>query len=260
MKQFEELIKIAKKLRSKKGCPWDRAQTHKTLKPYMVEESYELLNAIDSKDDQKIMDELGDVLLQVVLHSRIGCERNKFDIKDVIKNISEKMKRRHPHVFSGKKAKNAEDVWKRWEEIKKGEKDVKSILDSVPKAMPALYRAEKVQKKAARIGFDWDSVAGAWDKVFEEIKEIENVIAGEKPKSKLKKLSEELGDLLFSVVNVARKLDINAEEALQGANNKFSKRFHFIEKYCKKYNRDLNNMTLKEMDRIWNLSKKQNKR
>lgn len=255
MKEFDELVSAIKRLRSKKGCPWDRGQTHKTLKPYIVEEAYELLSAIDGKDSRKIKDELGDVLLQVILHSQIGSESKKFNIKDVIKSISEKMKRRHPHVFSGKKASGVDDVWKKWEEIKRGEGNARSILDSVPKAMPALYRADKVQKKAARVGFDWDNVAGAWDKIFEEIKEIEGILGKKNGKNKIKELSEEIGDLIFSVVNVSRKLGINAEEALQGATAKFSKRFLFIEKYAKKHKKKLDEMSLTQMDRLWRAAK-----
>ncbi len=259
-KKFEELVKIVKQLRSPKGCPWDRVQTHETLKPYMVEEVYEALEAIDSGDARKLEEELGDMLLHIVMHANMAAEKKKFDIGGVIGSISAKMIARHPHVFGKKKAKSVAEVWARWEEQKqkevilKGEQH-KSILSSIPQYLPGLYRADKVQRRAARVGFDWDSVAGAWDKVHEEEEEIRDVIAKSKlksQKSKLgKKLKEEIGDLLFAVVNVARKLNIDAEEALQVSTSKFIRRFKGIEKHAKVKGVKLTNMSLKEMDRVW---------
>ena len=270
-KNFIELIKIVRRLRAPKGCPWDRVQTHATLKPYMVEEVYEALEAIDQKDYNKLAEELGDMLLHIVMQAEMGREEDKFTIDDVISSISAKMIRRHPHVFSNKKVKNVEEVWKRWEEIKakevKGKSEkVKSILESVPNALPALYRADKVQRRAARVGFDWNNVAGAWTKVYEELKEIHVLLKKKKNprlKSRIKayrdfsrglrseKLKEELGDLLFAVVNVARKLDIDAEEALQNATSKFMRRFKEIEKHARKSGGHINKMTLPEMDAVW---------
>lgn len=254
MKEFDSLVKVIKKLRGKRGCPWDRKQTHKSLKPYLIEEAYEALHAIEKKDNEKLKGELGDVLLQVVLHAQIASENGKFGIKDVVNSIKEKMVRRHPHVFAGKKIKGVEQVWSNWEEIKSRESSARSILDSIPKAMPALYRADKTQKKAARVGFDWDNVAGAWDKVFEELEEIREVI-GSKPLKK-KRLSEEMGDLLFSIVNVARKMGLNSEETLHNSVEKFSKRFFRIEKHCRKKGISLSGLSLDEMERLWEEAKK----
>ncbi len=254
MKEFDGLVNVIRKLRGKRGCPWDRKQTHSSLKPYVVEEAYELIHAIDKKDNAKIMDELGDVLLQVVLHARIAEEKGEFGIRDVINSIRNKMVRRHPHVFAGKKVKGVMQVWSNWEQIKSEEASVRSILDSIPKAMPALYRADKTQKKAARVGFDWDNVAGAWDKVFEELEEIREVI-GSKPLKK-KRLSEEMGDLLFSIVNVARKMGLNSEETLHNSVEKFSKRFFRIEKHCRAKGALLSELSLDEMEKLWNKAKK----
>lgn len=253
MKEFDDLTGVIKKLRGKNGCPWDKKQTHSSLKPYLVEESYEALNAIDKKDFKKLRDELGDVLLQVVLHAQIASEKGRFGIEDVIRSIKEKMVRRHPHVFAGKKIKGVGQVWSNWEEIKSKESSARSILDSIPKAMPALYRADKTQKKAARVGFDWDNVAGAWDKVFEELDEIKEVLDS-KPLKK-KRLSEEIGDLLFSIVNVARKMGLNSEETLQGSVEKFSKRFAKIEKHCRRKEIKLSRLSLEEMEALWAAAK-----
>jgi tetrapyrrole methylase family protein/MazG family protein len=267
-KKFNELIKVVQKLRAPKGCPWDRVQTHATLKPYMVEEVYEALEAIDSKDYKKLAEELGDMLLHIVMQAEMGREEKKFTIDDVIDSISAKMIRRHPHVFGNKKVKSVEEVWKRWEEIKakevQGKSDkVKGILESVPNALPALYRADKVQRRAARVGFDWNSVAGAWKKVYEEEAEIHRILKaqGSKLKTKTKnlRLKEEIGDLLFAIVNVARKLDIDAEEALQNATSKFMRRFKEIELHASKKGSHISKMTLPEMDRIWNdIKRKEN--
>ena len=260
MKEFDELRDVVARLRGKNGCPWDKKQTHKTLKPYLVEEAYEALDAIDKGEPKKLRDELGDLLLQIMLHSQIAAEKGSFNIKDVARSIKEKMIRRHPHVF-GKKtgaehcsARTEKEIWSNWEEIKKDEAVYRSILDSIPKALPALYRAEKSQKKAARVGFDWDNVAGAWDKVEEELREIKALLRS-KGSSK-KRLEEEIGDLLFSVVNVTRKSNISAENALHLATKKFSKRFLHIEEHAKKHSKKLNDITLKQMDRLWNEAKK----
>ncbi|MCX5749652.1 MAG: nucleoside triphosphate pyrophosphohydrolase [Candidatus Saganbacteria bacterium] len=257
MKRFKDLIKIIDKLRGKNGCPWDKKQTHRSLKPYVIEEAYEMLQAIDKKDDKKLCDELGDLLLQVILHSRIAKERKAFSVEDVIKGINEKMTRRHPHVFAKRKVSGVDEVWKNWEEIKSDEAEYRSILDSIPKALPALYRAEKAQKKAARVGFDWDEIAGAWDKVREEMGEIKELLRKDSKTKALKsRLAEEIGDLLFAVVNVSRKTGINAEEALHDAVVKFSGRFRFIERHAKKSRIKLSKMNLDEMESLWKKAKK----
>jgi len=282
-KKFDELVSIVRRLRAPKGCPWDRVQTHATLKPYMVEEVYEALEAIDLKDNKKLAEELGDMLLHVVMQAEIGREKKEFTIDDVIDSISAKMVRRHPHVFSNKKVKSVAEVWQRWEEIKGKEKAGKGeahkgILESVPQSLPALYRADKIQRRAARVGFDWNSIAGAWSKVHEEEKEVQALLrksknsrlagsrntsyynnkdAGQSSKSKQKgRVKEELGDLLFAIVNVSRKLDVDAEEALQDATTKFMRRFKGIEQHAKKSGRHISKMTLPEMDKIWNDIKK----
>jgi len=237
----------------------------------MVEEVYEALEAIDSKDYKKLAEELGDMLLHIVMQAEMGREEKKFTIDDVIDSISAKMVRRHPHVFSKSKVKSVEEVWRKWEEIKgkenaeKGEEHI-GILESVPHALPALYRADKVQRRAARVGFDWNSIAGAWDKIDEERNEIYSLLRKFKiQSSKLKAqnkfktpnkrqkemIKEELGDLLFAVVNVSRKLDIDPEESLQDATSKFMRRFKKIELHAKKSGLHVNKLTLPEMDAVW---------
>ena len=251
-KKFEKFVEIVKKLR--RDCPWDREQTIDTLKPYLVEEVYEAIEAIKDKDYSRLTEELGDMLLHVVMLSVFAAETKKFDVEDVIDSISSKMVRRHPHVFGKGKAKGKEEVWMRWEKIKgKETKDEgrkhKGVLESVPQSLPALYRADKIQRRAARVGFDWDVVAGAWEKVHEELDEIHALLNSKFKSQKSKVLSgikEEIGDLLFAVVNVARKLNIDAEEALQDANTKFMRRFSKIESKLKK-----KKMTLAQMDALW---------
>ena len=257
--KFEGFIDIVRKLR--KGCPWDREQTIESLKPYLVEEVYEAIQAIDDQEYQKLAEELGDMLLHIVMLSVFAQEDDYFSVQDVIDSISAKMVRRHPHVFAKGKAKTKEEVWLKWEKIKQVEKKnkgrrEKGMLESIPRCLPALYRAEKVQRRAARVGFDWDEVAGAWDKVHEEMDEVKSEIRNTKSetntKSKIRnsKLKEEIGDLLFAIVNVARKLEIDPEDALQMANTKFMKRFSKIEpKLLEK------RMTLAEMDVLWEQAK-----
>lgn len=259
MKDFDRLVKVIATLRKK--CPWDKEQTHETLKPYMVEEVYEAIEAIDSGDRQKLCEELGDMLLHIVMHAEMAREEKAFDINDVAKMIADKMVRRHPHVFGEKKAKKLSEIWERWEEIKKTEagKTGKSILDSVPRSLPALYRADKVQRRAARVGFDWDKVAGALGKVREETEEIQEVLntkKGKRSRATRARLKEELGDLLFAVVNVTRKAEIDAEEALQAATSKFARRFGEIEKRAAEKGVKVKELGLKYMDRVWEEVKK----
>ena len=239
-------MKIVRTLREK--CPWDRVQTFESLKPYLVEEIYEAIQAIDDKNFKKLSEELGDMLLHVVMLANMGREKSRFSVEDVIDSIKRKMIKRHPHVFGKIKAKTAEEVVGRWERIKKARRH-KGILESIPQSLPALYRADKVQKRAARFGFDWDRVAGAWEKVHEELDEIHELLKVETRKSKVvsRRIKEEIGDLLFAVVNVARKLNLDAEEALQQANTKFMRRFGKIEKKLQK-----KKMTLAQMDALWN--------
>jgi MazG family protein len=258
---FEAFVEIVKELRKK--CPWDREQTLESLKPYLVEEVYEAIQAIDDKNNKRLNEEIGDMLLHVVMLSVFLSEKSRYSILDVIKSISDKMIRRHPHVFAKGKVKTKEEVWARWEKIKAKGKKHKGILESIPRSLPALYRAEKFQKRAARVGFDWDKVAGAWEKVHEEMDEIHELLKA-KAKAQAKggkaKIKEEIGDLLFAVTNVARKLEIDAEEALQNANAKFMRRFSKIEKALRKTSSRGTSvrgkkMTLKEMDALWEKAK-----
>ena len=250
-----KLLEVVRKLRSPQGCPWDREQTHDSLKPFLVEETYEALEAIDNKDMPALCGEMGDVLLQVVLHAQLAEEQKLFTFEDVVNGITEKMIRRHPHVFSDTTADTVNDVLVNWEKIKKteqtSEQQVVSVLDNVPKTLPSLSRADKLQRRAARLGFDWDNIAGAWDKVHEEIAELKEASAGEDKQ----KIEEELGDLIFSIVNVARKLEIDAEEAHRGAINKFRQRFRYIEDKVREKGKDLHDLTLEEMDKLWDEAK-----
>jgi len=255
---LDRLLEVVQKLRSPQGCPWDREQTHESLKPFLVEETYEALEAIDNKDMPGLCGEMGDVLLQVVLHAQLATEQKLFNFEDVVNGITDKMIRRHPHVFSDVTADTVDAVLNNWEQIKREEKSgaqqIVSVLDNVPKTLPSLSRADKLQRRAARLGFDWDNVAGAWDKVHEEIAELKEATAS--PEDQLK-IQEELGDLIFSVVNVARKLNMDAEEAHRGAINKFRKRFRYIEDTVNKNGQNLHDMTLAEMDKLWEEAKGQ---
>ncbi len=252
---FEDLLEIMKVLRSSDGCPWDREQDHESLKKYLIEETYEVLEAIDLKSPAKLCEELGDVLLQVVFHARVAEENRQFSMKDVVHTVSEKMVSRHRHVFGEEHAETAEDVVDLWEEIKKEEKGSKtqtSVLKDVPPILPALMRSYKVQEKAAKVGFDWDHIDDAWKKVIEETEELHEAYkCGEKEKTE-----EELGDLLFAVVNVARFLKIEPELALAGTINKFIRRFEYIEEKSRETGKVLTEMTLGEMDELWEEAKK----
>lgn len=251
---FMDLLDIMDKLRGEDGCPWDKEQTHTSLKKYLIEESYEVIEAIDNKDVDMLIEELGDVLLQVVFHSQIGKEDGFFEIKDVIQSICDKMINRHPHVFSDLEINNSNEVLENWDKIKSMEQGNKTYTDSIrhiAKTLPALMRADKVQKKAAKVGFDWDNIEDAMKKIIEEYKEIEDVY---KSKNKVKIL-EEIGDLLFSVVNVARFLDIDPENALNYSIDKFINRFQYIEDEAISMGRNLDNMSLEEMDELWKEAK-----
>ncbi len=252
---YEDLLEIMKLLRSPGGCPWDREQDHESLKKYLIEETYEVLEAIDLNNPEKLCEELGDVLLQVVFHARVSEENGRFSMEDVIHSVSSKMVSRHRHVFGHEQAETAEDVVNLWEDIKKEEKGAKTqtlILKDVPSILPALMRSYKVQEKAAKVGFDWDHVDDAWKKVIEETGELREAYkSGDAGKAE-----EELGDLLFAVVNVARFLKIQPELALTGTINKFIKRFEYIETKSSEMGRELSGMTLQEMDALWEESKK----
>lgn len=252
---FEEIVKLVAKLRSPDGCPWDREQTHESIKKCALEEAYEVAHAIESGDMEKLREELGDLLLQVVFHAQMASERNHFDIWDVIEGLRNKLISRHPHVFGDAHAETAEQVLAQWHAIKQRERSDASsasetLMADLPLAMPALMLADEVQKRAALVGFDWGNARDAFLKVREEAEELADLLnqGGEGVADKLK---DELGDLLFSIVNVARLLKLDAEDALRGTVHKFIKRFNEIERRAKEQGINLSQMSLREMDAIW---------
>ncbi len=246
---FEDLKRIMAELRRK--CPWDRKQTHESLKKYLIEEAYEVIDAIDRKDWEALKEELGDLLLQPVFHARIAEEEGRFNIDDVVDHLCKKLIERHPHVFGEEEAKSAEEVLKNWEKRKAERRN--SVLDGVPKHLPALMRAYKLQKKAAAVGFDWQNVEDVERKVLEEWNEFwEAYKSGDK-----EKIEHELGDLLFALVNLARFLKIDPEEALQRANERFIKRFSHVERKVRESGKDWKDFSLEELDRFWKEAKRQ---
>lgn len=253
-KDFQDLLDIIETLRNPGGCPWDREQTHESLKSALLEECYEVIDAIENEDEDALIEELGDVLLQVVFHASIGKEDGYFDIMDVIGGISNKMINRHPHVFENEEANTSEQVLVNWDEIKKEEKGIKTLteeMQNIAKSLPATTRAYKVQKKAKKVGFDWDDVNCAMDKVKEELNEIKEVYNCEDKSI----IEGEVGDLLFACINVARFLEVDGELALDKTIKKFIKRFSYIENEAIKNNKNLKDMTLEEMDKLWEEAK-----
>src|SRR5580698_6542859 len=241
---LDRLRDIVAQLRSPEGCPWDREQTHQSLKPHLIEECYELIDAIDAGDDKELKEELGDLFLQVVLHSQMASEEKRFDLDDVAAVIADKLVNRHPHVFGETRLPDSAAVLRQWEVIKRAEKqERRSVLDGVPKGLPALARAQKVQVKAAQIGFDWHEAEGALAKVREELHEIESA-----PENRLQ---EEAGDLLFAVVNFARKKELEAEQLLNQATVKFGARFHRMERLAEDRGLEFGSLTLSQMDLLW---------
>ncbi|WP_449538336.1 bifunctional methyltransferase/pyrophosphohydrolase YabN [Ferdinandcohnia sp. Marseille-Q9671] len=255
---FRTFTRIIAALRGPGGCPWDQKQTHESLKKYLLEEAYEVLEAIDNQDDEHMAEELGDVLLQIVLHAQIGEEEGMFTIQDVIRGISEKMIRRHPHVFGTVTADTAEEVVTNWEQIKRLEKgnseDDVSILDGVTKGLPGLMKAVQYQKKAAKVGFDWETVEPMWEKVFEEVNEYKEAVALGKEKMET---IQEFGDILFALTNIARFYQIDPEEAITMTNQKFARRFRFMEGELKKQGMQMEELTLTELDEVWEKAKRQ---
>jgi tetrapyrrole methylase family protein/MazG family protein len=240
----ERLSKIVARLRSPDGCPWDREQTHQSLKPHLLEECYELIDAIDAGNETQLKEELGDLLLQVVLHSQMASEEKRFTLDDVANVIADKLVHRHPHVFGEMRLPDSEAVLNQWDRIKRAEKlDRISALDGVPKGLPALARAQKIQGKAARIGFDWGDAAGPMEKIYEELREVERA-----PDSRLE---EEIGDLLFAVVNLVRKKKLDAEQTLNRATTKFVNRFEAMERLAKERGFDIASLSLQKMDELW---------
>ncbi|SES22809.1 tetrapyrrole methylase family protein / MazG family protein [Gracilibacillus ureilyticus] len=253
--QFFRLREVVATLRGPGGCPWDQKQTHESLKKYLIEETYEVLEAIDREDDEAIAEELGDVLLQVMLHSQIAEESGYFTIEQVINSITEKMIRRHPHVFGDTVVQDENDVMVNWEAIKKQEKQhtEESLLDNITKGLPAMLMAEEIQKKAAKVGFDWDNAEDMWAKVEEEINEWKEAISTNDEKE----MAKEFGDILFAMINIARYYKINPETALLLTNEKFKKRFHFVEQSVKASNKDWDSFTLEQLDKFWEEAKQE---
>ncbi|WP_297633803.1 nucleoside triphosphate pyrophosphohydrolase [uncultured Clostridium sp.] len=256
-KDIYDLIQIVDVLRSEDGCPWDAEQTHKSLRNAIIEESYEVADAIDKEDDNALIEELGDVLLHVIFHAAIGKEECYFELNDIVDSICNKMIFRHPHVFKGESVENSEEVVENWDELKKEEKGFETTTEealAVANALPALIRADKIQKKIAKAGFDWkeDSVEEAAKKVSEELKEVLDVYKS----GEVDRIKEEVGDLFFACVNVSRFLNIDEEEALNLASAKFIKRFSHIENLCIEKNKNMQTMTLQELDELWNEAKK----
>ena len=249
LRQFDSLAQIIDFLRSPDGCPWDRKQTHASLREHLLEESYEVLEALDDTDYAKLCSELGDLLLQIVLHAQVAREAGEFDMGDVIESINRKLIYRHPHVFSSDNVKNADEVLVRWEALKKKErKEEAGMLDGVPKMLPALAYSQSVQERVARVGFDWPTDDGVLDKLAEEISEAKDA-------ADLHDRSVEFGDILFTLANYARRQEIELESALREANRKFFRRFSYMETLCREHNLDFVGMSLEEQNKLWNEAK-----
>lgn len=255
-KEFEKLVDILARLRAPGGCPWDREQTHESIKRNLIEETYEAVDAIDSGDPHELCEELGDVLMQVVFHAEMAKETGAFDICDVINGISDKLIRRHPHVFADATVECADEVVDRWEKIKAGEKGYEhrtSILDGVPKTLPALARAMEISKRAAKAGFEWPNLDAVVDKLDEEVHELKQELA----QGDRKRAAEEIGDLLFTVVNIARWMKVDPEDSLRVMTKRFAARFRQIEDAARESGRPIEEMSIHEMDAIWDQAKKE---
>jgi tetrapyrrole methylase family protein/MazG family protein len=263
---FERLVALQARLRAPNGCPWDREQTHATLRTYLIEEAYEVLDAMKSGDDAKFANEMGDLLLQIVFHSQIAAEEGRFTVADVIREVHEKMVRRHPHVFGEKRAKDAAEVLRNWEQIKAQERDGerqgsgdavkkderKSLLDGVPRGLPATMEGLQLTRKASRAGFDWDNAAGVFEKLAEESKELRR--ASESKDAP--KMEEEMGDLLFAAINLARFLQVDPEVALKNANAKFARRFWEMERRSAENGQGFADLKRAEKERLWEAAKR----
>jgi len=264
---FERLVALQARLRAPKGCPWDIEQTHLTLRTYLIEEAYEVLEALESGDDTKFAEELGDLLLQVVFHAQIAAEERRFTAADVVREIHQKMVRRHPHVFGEKRARDAGEVLKNWEQIKAEERRAKSrangagegaiegqdasLLDGIPNTLPAVMQGFQLTRRASRIGFDWDNVEGVTEKLQEELEELRRAREGQSAKH----VEEEIGDVLFAAVNLARFLKVDPEIALKRTNAKFARRFREMERRARQSGRALADVPRDEMEKLWDGAK-----
>ena len=251
---FARLVKIMERLRGKDGCPWDREQTHESLKPFLVEEAYEVLEAMESHESEKLKEEMGDLLFQIIFHVQISTEQEEFTMEQLLEKITEKMIRRHPHVFSDAQMANAQEVLFNWEVIKrqeKGGRKIDSALDGIPRDLPALLRAHRLQDRASRLGFDWRDLGGAYLKFEEEIDEFKSALE----EGDRRRIEEELGDLLFSLVNIARFIEMNPEESLRKAIGRFTQRFQHIERRLQEQGQEMGETDLEEMERLWQEAK-----
>jgi len=248
---FESLLEVMDRLRGEGGCPWDREQTRESLKPYLIEEAYEAVEALEESPQEAMVEELGDVLFQIVFHARIGRERGEFTMADILQQVTRKMVRRHPHVFGDRTVRSSKEALVQWEAIKRsetaGDGPPRSVLDGVPRGLPALLRAQRIQAKAARVGFDWQSAEAAWTKAREEIRELDDAL-GQGDRARI---GEELGDLFFSLVNVARLLDMDAEDCLQQAAQKFRRRFTLMEADITASGARFSDTPLEALDDAW---------
>jgi tetrapyrrole methylase family protein/MazG family protein len=252
-KKLEKLIETVAVLRGPNGCPWDREQTHRSLLPCLLDETYEFFDAVDENDPEKMKEELGDLLLQIALHAQMADESKQFTLEDVAGAITEKLIRRHPHVFGDAHVSGSTEVIHRWEEIKRAEKrDRKYITDGIPRTLPALFAAEKLQRKVAKVGFDWQYIDGAIDKVEEEFEEFKHELKA----GNCDEAEEELGDIMFALVNVARHAHISSEQALRKAVKKFEKRFRYIEDKCRNTGEILSDLSLEQLDSYWEEGKR----
>jgi tetrapyrrole methylase family protein/MazG family protein len=251
LSRFEALVEIIARLRAPDGCPWDRQQTHASLRENLLAESYEVLEALDEGDAAKLKDELGDLLMQIVLHAQIASEAGEFGLGEVIEGINQKLVHRHPHIFGSKKVKDAEEVALNWEELKEEERAPgTSILESVPKPMPALGYSQEVQRRAAYLGFDWEEDGGVIDKLAEEVSEFQQAET-EKEKAR------EFGDLLFTLANIARRMGIDLEAALREANQRFYQRFSYMEEACRKRGLNFGQLSFDQQNALWEEAKKE---
>jgi tetrapyrrole methylase family protein/MazG family protein len=252
--EFETLVNIVARLRAPQGCPWDRQQTHRSLREFLLDESYEVLEALDEEDAQKLCQELGDLMLQIVLHAQIAREKEEFALADLLRNINQKLVRRHPHIFGGAEIQGADEVAHNWEEIKKAERHPDaSVLGSVPQALPSLAYSQEVQRRAAQSGFDWEDIEGVIEKLGEEVRELQQ-------SADQSGRIEEFGDLLFTLVNIGRRMGIDSESALREANRKFYRRFRLMESLCRERGVTLGKLSFAAQNNLWEEAKKQLRR